>query len=87
MWRPITPRSLGTALQLTPAPGIYQLYEIRLLPGHRLDFSSAVRWWTFFLRKADPLPPAKILFALRMGFFGFSMFRLVLFQVYRDNLT
>ena len=29
----------------------------------------------------------KALFAAGLGFFGFSMFRLVLFQVWRDNLT
>ena len=42
---------------------------------------------TFYLRKDDPLPFAKVLLASGLGFFGFSMFRLVLFQVYRDNLT
>ena len=29
---------------------------------------------------------SKIFFAVGMGFLGFSMFRLILFGVYRDNL-
>jgi len=67
-------------------PAIYQLFEIRYCPVVAIVFFAAALV-TFYLRKADPLPFAKVLFASGLGFFGFSMFRLVLFQVYRDNLT
>jgi rhodanese-related sulfurtransferase len=67
-------------------PAIYQLFEIRYCPLVALVLFAAALV-TFYLRKADPLPYAKILFASGLGFFGFSVFRLVLFQVYRDNLT
>ena len=67
-------------------PAIYQIFEIRYCPIVALIFFAAALV-TFYLRKEDPMPFAKILLASGLGFFGFSMFRLVLFQVYRDNLT
>jgi rhodanese-related sulfurtransferase len=67
-------------------PAIYQIFEIRYCPIVALIFFAAALV-TFYLRKEDPLPSAKILLASGFGFFGFSMFRLVLFQVYRDNLA
>jgi hypothetical protein len=76
---------LGTDYNYSHA-AIYQLFEIRYCPFVALVFFAAALV-TFYVRKADPLPFAKILFASGLGFFGFSMFRLVLFQVYRDNLT
>jgi len=76
---------LGTAYNYSH-PVIYQLFEIRFCPIIALIFFGTALV-AFSLRKADPLPLAKILFASGLGFFGFSMFRLVLFQVYRDNLT
>jgi glucan phosphoethanolaminetransferase (alkaline phosphatase superfamily) len=76
---------LGTAYSYSH-PAIYQLFEIRYCPIIAIVFFAAALV-PFYLRKADPLPFAKILFASGIGFFGFSMFRLVLFQVYRDNLT
>ena len=41
----------------------------------------------FALRlKRDGVAPAKILFCMAAGFFGFSFFRLMLFYPFRDNL-
>jgi rhodanese-related sulfurtransferase len=67
-------------------PAIYQIFEVRYCPVIALIFFAA-GLATFYLRKADPLPFAKTLLASGLGFLGFSMFRLVLFQVYQDNLT
>lgn len=67
-------------------PVIFQLFEIRYAPVAAIILfavASSVLWFI----KDDPVPLAKIFFAGGMGFFGFSMFRLILFGVYRDDLV
>lgn len=66
-------------------PAIYQFFEIRYCPLVAMVLFAAAMV-CLYVRKSDPLPLAKILFASDLGFLGFSMFRWVLFQTYRDNL-
>jgi rhodanese-related sulfurtransferase len=67
-------------------PVVFQIYEIRYAPIMALVFFlGALLAWP--LRKSDPLPAAQPLLAAGLGLFGFSLFRLVLFQLYRDDLA
>jgi hypothetical protein len=63
---------------------IFQIFELRYCPAIALIFfsvSALVLWL-----KKNPVPPAKILFSIATGFFGFSFFRMVLFYTYQDNI-
>jgi len=61
----------------------HQLYETRVCPLVALPLFAA----SFLaLRPWRSVPWSKVLFAAGMGFFGFGMFRLVLFQAYDGDL-
>jgi rhodanese-related sulfurtransferase len=67
-------------------PVIYQVFEVRYGPIiGALGFASAAL--TLLIKKTDPFPLAKILFAGACGATGFSFFRFILFQGYEDNLV
>jgi hypothetical protein len=67
-------------------PIIYQLAEIRYYPAlASAMFLSAALLLKFKHHK--PLHPSKIFFAGAIGAFGFSLFRFLVFQGYRDNLV
>ena len=67
-------------------PIIYQLAEVRYYPAlASVMFLTAALLSKFKHRK--PLHPAKIFFAGALGACGFSLFRFLLFQGYRDNLV
>ena len=67
-------------------PLIYQLAEIRYYPAlASVMFLTAAMLLKFELRQL--LHPSKIFFAGAMGAFGFSLFRFLVFQGYRDNLV
>jgi len=63
---------------------IFQIFELRYCPAIALVFfsASALVLWL----KKNPVPAAKVLFSIAMGFFGFSFFRMVLFYSYQDNI-
>ena len=65
---------------------IYQIFEIRYAPALAIHFFLAA-FWVLQLSKNEPVPLAKILFSAGMGFFGFSMFRVILLDLYVDNLV
>lgn len=67
-------------------PVIYQLAEVRYYPvlASVMFLAAAL---LLKLKRHNPLHPSKILFAGAMGTFGFSLFRLIVFQAYRDNLV
>jgi len=66
-------------------PIIYQLAEVRYYPvmASVMFLAAALM---LKLKRRNPLQPSKILFAGAVGAFGFSVFRMIVFQVYRDNL-
>jgi len=67
-------------------PIIYQLAEVRYYPAMAsVLFLTAALLLKFKLHQ--PLHPSKIFFAGAMGAFGFSLFRFLVFQGYRDNLV
>lgn len=91
---PLTARiytsSYGTEIWGTPYnynhPVIYQLAEIRYYPV----LASAMFLTAALLLKFkhhNPLHPSKVFFAGAIGAFGFSLFRFLVFQGYRDNLV
>ena len=63
---------------------IFQIFELRYCPAIALIFfsASALVLWL----KKNPVPLAKILFSIAMGFFSFSFFRMLLFYSYQDNI-
>jgi hypothetical protein len=65
---------------------IYQIFEIHIAPviGALLFAAS---FMILLVRKEHQVRLPKLLFAGGVGFFGFSMFRLVIFKIYRDNLV
>ncbi len=67
-------------------PSVAQLYEIRFLPAVALVAFLAAWSALFFLRK-DAVLWAKIFFSAGAAALGFSFFRLILLDVYRDNLV
>jgi rhodanese-related sulfurtransferase len=67
-------------------PAICQIYEIRFLPAAAVLLFT-VSWVVLQLRIDEPILWSKIFFSAAFGALGFSLFRLVLLQVYRDNLT
>jgi len=67
-------------------PIIYQLAEVRYYPAlASVMFLTAALILKFKPHK--PLHPSKIFFAGAIGAFGFSLFRFLVFQGYRDNLV
>ena len=66
-------------------PVIFQIFETRYAPILTIVF-SAIAYFTLRLRGNNSILLAKIFFAAAAGFLGFSMFRLILFGVYRDNM-
>ncbi len=67
-------------------PVIYQVFEIRIAPIIAILFFIS-SFWALWSKKMNSLHLSKILFSAGMGFFGFSMFRLILFAINRDNLV
>jgi rhodanese-related sulfurtransferase len=65
---------------------IYQIFEIRYAPALAIHFFLGAFLVLQFSR-TEPVPLAKLLFSAGMGFFGFSMFRLILLDLYLDNLV
>ncbi|NNL75898.1 MAG: hypothetical protein HKO68_06140 [Desulfobacterales bacterium] len=67
-------------------PVVYQLAEVRYYPvlASVMFLTAAL---LLKLKRRNPLHPSKILFAGAIGTFGFSLFRLIVFQAYRDNLV
>ncbi|MCJ7774620.1 MAG: rhodanese-like domain-containing protein [Desulfobacterales bacterium] len=67
-------------------PVVYQLFEVRYLP---IVASVAFAFTALLLlfKKIDPLPVAKVVFAIAFGVAGFSFFRFILFHGYQDNLV
>ena len=76
---------LGTNYNYSHAV-IYQIFEIRIAPvmGALLFAASFI---ILLIGKEHQVFLPKLLFAGGIGFFGFSMFRLVIFKIYRDNLA
>lgn len=67
-------------------PIIYQLAEVRYYPAlASVMFLTAALLLKFKHHK--PMHPSKIFFAGAIGAFGFSLFRFLVFQGYRDNLV
>ena len=67
-------------------PAVYQLFEIRYCPVLAVLLFAA-SFFVLLLKKSNPVPLSKVLFAAGMGPFGFGMLRLVLFAAYQDNLV
>ncbi len=67
-------------------PVIYQIFEIRIAPIMAILFFIS-SFWAQWSKRINSQHLPKILFSAGMGFFGFSMFRLVIFSVNRDNLV
>jgi rhodanese-related sulfurtransferase len=65
-------------------PVLYQLYEIRFLPLAAMVFFPAALV-VFQRNKRGTF--SRVLFASGLGLLGFSLFRLILFGLYRDNLA
>ena len=76
---------LGTSYYYSHAV-IYQIFEIRFCPIIAIIFFISA-FLVLWKSKEDPLPLTKILFSAGIGFLGFSIFRLLLFSFYRDNLV
>ena len=67
-------------------PVIYQVFEVRYCPIiASAAFASAA--FTLLIKKTEPFPLAKILFAGACGAMGFSFFRFILFHGFQDNLV
>ena len=67
--------------------GIYQLFEFRYCPMLAAVLFSASFLVLLLLKKRDPVPLSKILFAAGMGPFAFGVLRLILLAAWRDNLV
>jgi hypothetical protein len=67
-------------------PVIHQIFEIRYLPAAALVLLTA-SWVVLKWAPRNPVLWSKLFFAAGTGALGFSFFRLVLLQVYRDNLV
>jgi len=67
-------------------PVVYQLAEVRYYPvlAAAMFLSGAL---TLLLKRDNPLHSAKIFFAAAVGAFGFSLFRFIVFQGFRDDLV
>lgn len=76
---------LGTPYHYSHAV-IFQIYEIRFAPWAALVFlASAI--WILLQKREKGFTSAKIFASVGLGFLAFSLFRLILFSIYRDNLT
>ena len=67
-------------------PLVYQLVEVRYFPVLASVF-FLVAVLIIKMKSRDPLHPAKLFFAGAIGTAGFSLFRFIVFQGYRDNLV
>ncbi len=67
-------------------PVLYQIYEIRYCPAAALTLLG-VSLAVLALKRRDPVAWSKVFFAAGVGALGFSFFRLVFVQVYRDDLA
>jgi hypothetical protein len=67
-------------------PVVRQLVEIRYSPAAALVL-LAVSLGVLRFKKTEAVLWSKVFFAAGMGALGFSYFRLIFFQVYRENLT
>ena len=76
---------LGTSYNYSHAV-VHQMYEIRFLPVAALVLLAG-SWGILRFGKTDPVEWSKVFFAAGAGALGFSFFRLVLLQVYRDHLA
>lgn len=76
---------LGTFYNFGHA-AVYQIYEIRYCPTVALVLFG-VSLAVLVLKKHEPVLWSKFFLSAGMGAFGFSLFRLVFVQVYRDNLA
>lgn len=64
---------------------VHQIFEVRYLPGVALLLLTVS--WAILWAKPNGMAWSKIFFAAGTGAMGFSLFRLVLLDVYRDNLV
>ena len=62
-----------------------QLFENGYCPALAIVFMTA-SWLVMLLKKNDPVPPAKLLFAAALGPLGFGFMRLFLSGAFADNL-
>ena len=67
-------------------PAAYQMFEIRYCPILGLLLLGA-SLGALLLKKGDPVPLAKVLFAAGMGPLGFGLLRLFISTPYGDNLV
>jgi len=67
-------------------PVLCQIFEIRYLPAAALLLLT-VSWVVLWINRADAVWWSKVFFAAGCGAFGFAFLRLILMQVYRDNLV
>jgi rhodanese-related sulfurtransferase len=67
-------------------PTLHQIYEIRILPFFAIILSLA-SLLILILNRDNSLASAKIIFSASLGAWCFSFFRLVLFNVFADNLN
>jgi len=64
---------------------LYQWFETRLCPVLAAGLLG-VATLVIVLKKREPVPLAKILFAGGMGAMGFSMMRFIIFRCYQENM-
>lgn len=67
-------------------PTLHQIYEIRILPFFAIVLSLA-SLLSLLMNRNNSLTSAKILFSASLGALCFSFFRLILFNVFADNLN
>jgi hypothetical protein len=65
---------------------VHQVFEFRYLPMAALVL-LAISWLTLKMKQRDPVQWSKLFFAAGVGAIGFSFFRLILLNVYRDHLA
>ena len=86
----IVPVSYNTAIFGTfynyAHEAIYQIYEVRVAPAAALLLFAAAFVLVAAL-KEKAVPAGKVIVAAGFGFLGLSLFRLVLFALYRDDLV
>lgn len=82
--------SYNTVIWKTPYnyshPVVYQLFEVRYLPIVASVLFACTGLLLLF-KKTNPLPLAKVVFAIAFGAAGFSFFRFILFHGYQDHLV
>jgi hypothetical protein len=67
-------------------PAVYQLAEFRYYPllASAIFLAASLTLW---FKQENPLHPSKLLFAAAMGVMGFSFFRFIVFQGFRNRLV